>query len=70
MDLPAREQTDSIEEILLSYGIMPDSVELVCSVADKESVCIITDITVSEENIHIIKKQIFEKTGTEIYFAK
>ncbi len=70
MNIPVKGKSEAIEEILLSYGITPDTGELVFSVTNKESFYIVTDIAVAEENAAEIKKQIFEKTGTEIYFAK
>ncbi len=70
INIPVKGKSEVIEEILLSYGITPDTGELVFSVTDKESFYIVTDIAAAEENAAEIKKQIFEKTGTEIYFAK
>lgn len=70
MNIPTKEKTEVIEEILLYYGINPDNSELIFSVTDKEAVFLVSDTTEAEENIEEIKKQIFEKTGTEIYFSK
>ncbi len=70
MNIPAKEKTEVIEEILSCYGITPHNSEVIFSVTDKEAVYIVTDVAETEINTAEIKKQVFEKTGTEIYFAK
>lgn len=66
MSIPEKGKREAIEEILLSFGLTAENSELVFSVTDKESAYLVADSAEAEE----IKRQIFEKTGTKIYFAK
>ncbi len=68
MNTPEQSEAELIEEILLAYGITPDNSELVFCADDKQRAFIVTDT--QTEKTEEIKRQISEKTGTEIYFAK
>ncbi len=70
MNLADKEKREEIEALVVESGIAGENSELIFSFTAKNEAYFKTDIIPDEESLHKLKRQVFEKTGIEIYIVK